>query len=125
MFTVSFNFIIELPEPPRNNYRFKIWKRFIEEADKGAFREISSKLTSEAITNNINEATDFSIIEKVSSLSYWYKLESFASHVRDISKRVYIPSSYIIIDEAMMAFRGRIIYITKFKNKSIKEKYKN
>jgi hypothetical protein len=52
-------------------------------------------------------------------------VESLASHIRAISMRVYIPGSHVIIDEAMLAFRGRTVHITKLKNKSIKEGYKN
>ncbi len=125
MFTVSPNSIVKPPEPPRNNHRPKAWKRSTKEADKGALREASSEPTPESTTNNTDEATDSSTTEKVFSSPYWYKLEPFASHVRDINKRVYTPSSHVTIDEAMMAFRGRTMHTTKLKNKPIKEGYKN
>jgi hypothetical protein len=56
---------------------------------------------------------------------FWNKMELLANHIRNTNKRVYISDSHMIIDETILIFRRRTVHITKFKNKSIKEDYKN
>jgi len=52
------------------------------------------------------------------------KLELLASHIRDISKKFYIPASNISIDEMIAQFSGRSAYTFHIKNKSTPEEYK-
>jgi hypothetical protein len=52
-------------------------------------------------------------------------MESLISHIRKICQRMYTLGIYIIIDEAILAYRGRSGDITKLKNKLIKEDFKN
>jgi hypothetical protein len=56
---------------------------------------------------------------------HWAKIEPLASHIREICQRVYTPGTHVTIDEVMLAFRGRSKNITKLKNKSISEGFKN
>jgi hypothetical protein len=113
MFTVSLNFN-EVAEAPRNRHKpFRAWKRSTKKADTGARREAES-LPSAGNSQSIAGEPPF-----------WNKVEPLASHIRDISKRVYTPGSHVTIDEAMLAFWGRTMHTTKLKNKPIKEGYKN
>jgi hypothetical protein len=128
MFTVGPNLLEEVPEGPRHRHKPKAWKRSTQEADEGALREASSETDEESITNNgeADEATETTYAPSATqNTPFWHKLEPFASHIRDTSKRVYTPSSHVTIDEAMLAFRGRTVHTTKLKNKPIKEGYKN
>jgi hypothetical protein len=52
-------------------------------------------------------------------------MESLISYIREICQRVYISGIYMIINEAILAYRGRSEDITKLKNKSIKKDFKN
>jgi hypothetical protein len=56
---------------------------------------------------------------------YWEKVESLIIHIREICQRVYISGTHLCIDEVMLTYRDRSKHITKFKNKLIKEDYKN
>jgi hypothetical protein len=55
---------------------------------------------------------------------YYAKVEPLLSHVRNISKLLYIPSSNISIDEMMVRFSGHSIDTTWIKNKPIPEGFK-
>jgi Transposase IS4 len=120
MFIVGLNSLEEVPEGPRHRHKPKAWKRSTQKADEGALREASEETFDELITHD-NEATEPSVTQKI---PFWHKLEPFANHIRDTNKRLYTPSTHVIIDEAMLAFRGRTLHITKLKNKLIKEGYK-
>jgi hypothetical protein len=52
-------------------------------------------------------------------------MESLAIHIRETCQRIYIPGTYLYIDEVILAYKDRSKHITKFKNKPIKESYKN
>jgi hypothetical protein len=65
---------------------------------------------------------DFS---KIIHPNHWWKVESLATHIWLTCMRVYISGTHIIIDEVILAFRGRFKDTTKFKGKLIKEGYKN
>jgi hypothetical protein len=66
----------------------------------------------------------FSVSEGIFNVSFFVKLESLASHIRKICKRVYTSGIHICINEVMCVFRGRSKHTTKLKNKSIKEGFK-
>jgi hypothetical protein len=113
MFTVSPN-SNEVAEAPRNRHKSsRVWKRSIKEADADVRRE----------AEGLSSAGNGQLM--AGELPFWNKMEPLASHIRDTSKRVYTPGSYVTIDEAMLAFRGRTVHTTKLKNKPIKEGYKN
>jgi hypothetical protein len=60
-----------------------------------------------------------------SPMPYWYsKVEPFASHIRDISKRLYVPGSNVSIDEMIIRFSGRSGHTFRIKNKPTPEGYK-
>ena len=113
MFTVSLN-SNKVAEAPRNRHKPpKAWKRSTKKADANARRETKS-LPSAGNGQSM-----------AGKLPFWNKVEPLTSHIRNINKRVYTPGSHMTIDEAMLAFRGRTVHITKLKNKPIKEGYKN
>ncbi|CAG8703026.1 9910_t:CDS:1 [Dentiscutata erythropus] len=56
---------------------------------------------------------------------YWFdKVEPLMSHVRNISKQMYVPGSNVAIDEMIVWFSGHSKHTFKMKNKSISEGYK-
>ena len=58
-------------------------------------------------------------------MPYWYsKIEPLASHIRSISKKIYIPSSQVSIDEMMIWFSGRSEHTFWMKNKPTPKGYK-
>jgi hypothetical protein len=56
---------------------------------------------------------------------HWARIEPLASHIRETCMRCYTPGTHVIIDEVMLAFRGRSHDIIKLKNKPIGEGFKN
>jgi hypothetical protein len=57
--------------------------------------------------------------------NYWFsKLEPLATHIRDISKSVYIPASNVSIDEMISRFSGRSSHTFRIKNKPTPQGYK-
>ena len=52
------------------------------------------------------------------------KLQPFTDKLRKNYRNSYRPSSYIIIDEAMIPFTGRLKHTVKLKNKPINKGYK-
>jgi hypothetical protein len=52
------------------------------------------------------------------------KLEPLASHIRNISKKLYIPASNVAIDEMIARFSGRSAHTFRIKNKPTPEGYK-
>jgi hypothetical protein len=104
----------KIAEAPRNRYKFsKIWKRSIKEADADTRRKTESLPSTDNDQLMIEEPL------------FWNKIKSLTNHIRNINKRIYIPNSYIIIDETILIFRKRTIHTTKLKNKPIKKGYKN
>jgi hypothetical protein len=55
---------------------------------------------------------------------YYAKVEPLLSHIRDISKKLYSPSSNISIDEMMIRFSGRSIHIIRIRGKPTPEGFK-
>ena len=55
---------------------------------------------------------------------YYAKVEPLLSHIRDISKKLYIPSSNVSVDEMMIRFSGCSTHTIRIKNKPTPEGYK-
>jgi hypothetical protein len=56
--------------------------------------------------------------------NYFEKLEPLLSHVRDVSKRIYTPSSNVSVDEMIIWFSGRSVHTVRMKNKPTPEGFK-
>jgi len=55
----------------------------------------------------------------------WYsKVEPLASHIREVSKQLYFPSSQVSVDEMIARFSGRSAHTVRMKNKPTPEGYK-
>ncbi len=52
------------------------------------------------------------------------KLELLASHIRNISKKLYIPASNVAVDEIIARFSGWSVHTFWIKNKPTPEGYK-
>jgi len=78
------------------------------------------KLIARDARPSINISSEEDLLE-----GYWVKVESLASYIRETCQRMYTPGTYMIIDEVILAFRGRFKDIIKFKNKLISEDFKN
>jgi hypothetical protein len=118
MFIILPNSVNELTEEVPVRQKLKVWKRLIKEADAGARRKNVSRLEDSLILPNDYDTPEPFLI------SFWEKVESLASYIRAISKWAYTPSLNVTINEVMVGFRGRTLYKVKFKNKLIKERYK-
>ncbi|CAG8775205.1 10443_t:CDS:2, partial [Dentiscutata erythropus] len=57
-------------------------------------------------------------------LCWFDKVEPLSSHIRNISKQIYMPGSNVAIDEMMIRFSGRSKHTFRMKNKPISEGYK-
>ena len=55
---------------------------------------------------------------------WFYRVQRVLDLIRTVCRNVYIPSSHITIDEAMVAFERRSNHTVKLKNKSITDGYK-
>ncbi|CAG8749260.1 16797_t:CDS:2, partial [Acaulospora morrowiae] len=56
---------------------------------------------------------------------YWYsKVEPLASHIREMSKKLYVPCSQVSVDEMIARFSGRSAHTVRMKNKPTPEGYK-
>src|SRR3954469_4470376 len=55
---------------------------------------------------------------------YYAKVEPLLSHVRETSKKLYIPSSNVSVDEMMVRFSGRSIHTVRIRGKPTPEGYK-
>jgi hypothetical protein len=55
---------------------------------------------------------------------YYTKVEPLLSHIRDISKKLYIPSSNVSVDEMMVRFSGRSNHTIRIRGKPTPEGYK-
>ena len=56
---------------------------------------------------------------------YWYsKVEPLASHIRETSKKLYVPCSQVSVDEMIARFSGRSAHTIRMKNKPTPEGYK-
>lgn len=55
---------------------------------------------------------------------WFYKVHAVVERIRSACKGFYYPSSHIVIDEAMILFKGRSNHTIKMKNKLINEGYK-
>ncbi|CAG8626254.1 1940_t:CDS:2 [Acaulospora morrowiae] len=74
-------------------------------------------------------STDFKFskhnIMQEMSLLYWYgKVEPLASHIKKISQQIYIPGSQVSIDEMIIRFSGCSGHTFRIKNKPTPEGYK-
>ncbi|CAG8824880.1 7084_t:CDS:1 [Cetraspora pellucida] len=56
--------------------------------------------------------------------NYFEKLESLLSHIRNVSKQLYVPNSNVSVDEMVIRFSGRSIHTVRIKNKPILEGFK-
>ena len=56
--------------------------------------------------------------------SWVWSVEPIAIMIRQNCSTLWLPSSYLSIDETMIAYRGRSLHKVKLPNKSIKEGYK-
>jgi hypothetical protein len=56
--------------------------------------------------------------------NYFDKLELLLSHVRNVSKKLYIPNSNVSVDEMVIRFSGRSVHTIRIKNKPIPESFK-
>src|SRR6185312_16588724 len=55
----------------------------------------------------------------------WYSnVEPLASHIREVSKQLYFPSSQVSVDEMIARFSGRSAHTVRMKNKPTPEGYK-
>jgi Transposase IS4 len=57
-------------------------------------------------------------------VSWYSKVEPLASHIRETSKRLYIPCSQVSVDEMIARFSGRSAHTVRMKNKPTPEGYK-
>ncbi|CAG8797157.1 296_t:CDS:2, partial [Dentiscutata erythropus] len=56
---------------------------------------------------------------------YWFdKVKPLASHIRNISKQIYVSGSRVAIDEMMIRFSGHSKHAFRMKNKPVSEGYK-
>jgi Transposase IS4 len=55
---------------------------------------------------------------------WFHPIQRVSDLIRAACRNSYIPSSYIAIDEAMVAFKGRSKHTVKLKNKPISNGYK-
>jgi hypothetical protein len=55
---------------------------------------------------------------------WWYKIEPIMTGIRQRCREAFLPSSWISIDESMIAFSGRSPDTVKMPNKPIKQGYK-
>ena len=55
--------------------------------------------------------------------SFFNKLEPLTSHIRGVSKRLYIPSSKVSEDEFSVRFKGRLKLIYKINRKLVFNNY--
>ena len=66
-----------------------------------------------------------SVTTPPSASDEWYTaLEPVATHIRTTCKKLWHLGTYVAIDEAIIAYRGRTHYTIKIKNKPISEGYK-
>ncbi|CAG8728662.1 2479_t:CDS:2, partial [Cetraspora pellucida] len=56
--------------------------------------------------------------------NYFEKLEPLLSHIRNVSKQLYVPNSNVSVDEMVIRFSGRSIHIIRIKNKPTPEGFK-
>jgi hypothetical protein len=56
--------------------------------------------------------------------NYFDKLEPLLSHIRDVSKKFYVPSSNVSVDEMIIRFSGRSTHTVRIKNKPTPEGFK-
>ncbi|CAG8491004.1 2030_t:CDS:2 [Racocetra persica] len=57
--------------------------------------------------------------------SYWYsKVKPLASHIKNISKQLYVPRSQISVNKMMIYFSDQSSHTFRIKNKPIPEEYK-
>jgi Transposase IS4 len=55
---------------------------------------------------------------------WFYRIQRVSDLIRAACRNSYIPSSYIAIDEAIVAFKERLKHTVKLKNKPISNGYK-
>ncbi|CAG8525093.1 10017_t:CDS:2 [Acaulospora morrowiae] len=56
--------------------------------------------------------------------NYFEKLEPLLSKIRDVSKQLYTPSSNVSVDEMIVRFSGRSVYMVRIKNKPTPKSFK-
>jgi Transposase IS4 len=63
-------------------------------------------------------------LTRPSTAPWFYRIQPVADIIRTACRNAYFPSSYLAIDEAMVAFKGRLRDIIKIKGKPIDTSYK-
>src|SRR6184192_3270521 len=61
---------------------------------------------------------------EVNNSSYYAKMEPLLSHIRETSKKLYIPSVNVSVDEMMVRFSGRSVHTIRIRGKPTPEGYK-
>jgi Transposase IS4 len=61
---------------------------------------------------------------QVNNSPYYAKVEPLLSHVRETSKKLYIPSVNVSVDEMMVRFSGRSVHTIRIRGKPTPEGYK-
>ena len=64
------------------------------------------------------------ISDIITQSNIFSKLEPLASHIRNISKKLYIPASDVAVDKMIVWFSGRSAHTFRIKNKPTPEGYK-
>jgi len=89
----------------------------------GILREFMSKNRWEQIHRFLTFNPNLQAGEGPGS-SFFDKLEPVSSMIRMSCRQAALPSPWLTVDEAMVAFRGRSIHIVKIQGKPISEGYK-
>jgi Transposase IS4 len=92
-------------------------------AEEGYLKEYISLIRFQQI-HRFFILRDKTIMPRTENETFAWQIEPIASIVKQNCKTLWLPSSHLAIDEAMIAYRDRTSHKVKLPNKPIKEGYK-